>query len=93
VDEMQFFLAFEEIGVVYVESNLRHYLERYIDDKQFMYAYWRSGLSWVVLDKASAKRLLDEGVCSAIVYNAPPTYPTAKVLGTVKIQSKDLERW
>ena len=90
---MQFFLAFEEIGVTYVESNLLYYLEKYVEDKQFMYAYWKSGLAWVVLDKPSARRLLDEGLCSALIYDAPPTYPTAKVLGTVKIEAKDLEKW
>ena len=72
----------------YFEGNLLYILERSLEDGRFLYAYWQSGLVWVVVDRASAEQLLKSGSCSALVYDAPPTYPTAKVLETTKLRAK-----
>jgi len=88
---MQLFLRFEGDLTMYFEGDLLHALERSLEDEHFLYAYWQSGLAWVVVDRASAEQLLKSGSCSALVYDAPPTYPTAKLLETTELKAEELK--
>lgn len=77
--------------MIYFDGNVMQTLEKYVGDERFSYAYWYSKEGWVVVDKPSAAKLLKSGCCTALVYDAPPTYPTAHVKTTVTITRKELK--
>lgn len=86
---MQFFVLYKD-GVAYYDCPIALKLEKLIEDGEFVAAYFEMHGQWHLLSVVEAKRLVETGSATTVVYDAPPTLKGARQLGEEVVKLVDL---